>query len=76
MSRPEDTAPADSERDAAKGVSAGWVVGLIITLTLGLGAAFLIVAYSQPVELVERDTAVRDASAIAPGQGDSAPESK
>lgn len=35
------------------GVSAGWVVALVIALTLGLGAAFLIVAMSQPIELVE-----------------------
>lgn len=44
------------------GVSAGWVVGLVITLTLGLGAAFLIVAMSHPVELVDTaDTSIRDA---------------
>lgn len=76
MSKPADTDSRSPEKDAVKGVSAGWVVGLVITLTLGLGAAFLIVAYSHPVELVERDTAVRDASAIAPGQGDSTTESK
>jgi len=44
------------------GVSAGWVVGLVITLTLGLGAAFFIVAMSHPVELVDTaDSSVRDA---------------
>lgn len=45
------------------GVSAGWVVALVIALTLGLGAAFLIVAMNQPIELVETgpDAVRRDA---------------
>lgn len=44
------TEPSSSEPG---GVSAGWVVALVIALTLGLGAAFLIVAMNQPIELVE-----------------------
>lgn len=53
-----DLAP-EPERERG-GVSAGWVVGVVITLTLGLGAAFLIVAMSHPVELVDTADTRRD----------------
>lgn len=56
---------SDASPESEKGgVSAGWVVALVIALTLGLGGAFLIVAMSQPVELVETGT---DAKGATPG---------
>jgi len=59
---------SDASPDPEKGgVSAGWVVALVIALTLGLGGAFLIVAMSQPVELVETGTDATRADATHDG---------
>lgn len=49
------------------GVSAGWVVALVIVLTLGLGAAFFIVANSQPIELVDTAPDTNRADALDAG---------
>lgn len=42
------------KEETSGGVSAGWVVALVITLSLGLGVAFYLIASSQPIELVTR----------------------
>jgi hypothetical protein len=71
----DDKDPGDDTE--VRGVSAGWVVGLVITLTLGLGAAFFIVANSQPVELVDRaDAADRDATDNTSRPGDAAVDAR
>lgn len=54
MTGSTDQPPTGGTDNDRGGVSAGWVVALVILLTLGLGAAFFIVANSQPVELVEQ----------------------
>ncbi len=51
----EEPTPAPGTPEAPRGgLSAGWVVALVIIMTLVLGATFFVIAHSQPLELISR----------------------
>lgn len=61
-------------RKEAGGVSAGWVVALVIALTLGLGTVFFVVANSHPVELVDMSSRVDPTADTKVDVGRTAPD--
>jgi len=46
--------PEPTPAEKVRGLSAGWVVALVIIMTLVLGATFFVIAHSQPLELITK----------------------